>query len=177
MIAEADTNAGEQVSRCLSKQLYQIRFEVRFNILEVDMKLAIHGLKKCLLGAVVFLLFSGVSVAETVVIAGAGSDVLSSLSASEIKALYLGKSKDLTIFDQKTGASVRKDFLDKVVGKSESQFKAYWSKRIFTGKGTPPKQLDGDAAMKIMVANTPGSIGIIDSASVDSSVKVIYKVK
>ena len=126
---------------------------------------------------VAFFLINSAAVAETVVITGAGSNVLSSLSASEIKALYLGKSKNLTIFDQNTGNSVPKDFLDKVVDKSESQFKAYWSKKIFTGKGTPPIQLGGDAAMKTMVANTPGSIGIINSSAVDASVKVIYKVK
>ena len=141
------------------------------------MKFLICSLKKYLFITAALFLFNSIAVAETVVIAGAGSNVLSSLSASEIKALYLGKSRDLSVFDQNSGTSVRKDFLDKVVGKSESQFKAYWSKRIFTGKGTPPKQLDSDAAMKTMVANTPGSIGIIDSGSVDASVKVIYKVK
>lgn len=60
-------------------------------------------------------------------------------SAKEIKALYLGKSKKLKPFDQSAGSKIRMDFMDKVVGKSESQFKAYWSKKYLVKKVLLPR--------------------------------------
>jgi ABC-type phosphate transport system substrate-binding protein len=134
------------------------------------------SLLKSLIGAAIIFLFSGSVVAEIAVIVSPGSRI-STLSGSEIKAIYLGKSKKLKAVDQSKGSAIRVDFLSKVVGKSESQFKAYWSKKIFSGKGMPPRVLDSGAAIKRQVASSRNMIGYIDSSEVDDSVKVVYKVQ
>jgi hypothetical protein len=46
---------------------------------------------------------------------------------------------------------------------------------VFTGKGTPPKEVADDAAVKSFVATTPGAVGYIDESKVDASVKVLLK--
>ena len=140
------------------------------------MKTLIRSLVKSLIPVVVVLFISTQAMAEIAVIVNPGSGV-SSLSSGEVKALYLGKSKSLKPYDQAKGSKIREEFMDKVVGKSESQFKAYWSKKIFSGKGTPPRVLDSNAAVKSRVAGSVNAIGFIDSGAVDSSVKVVYKVK
>jgi ABC-type phosphate transport system substrate-binding protein len=140
------------------------------------MKTLMSYLVKSLLPVVAALFISTQALAEIVVIVNPGSGV-SSLTRSEVKALYLGKSKSLKPFDQAKGSKIREKFIDKVVGKSESQFKAYWSKKIFSGKGTPPKVLGSNSAVKSRVAGSVGAIGFIDSSAVDSSVKVVYRVK
>lgn len=129
-----------------------------------------------LLFAVVMVFTSSQVMAEIAVIVNSGSEI-SSLSSSEVKALYLGKSKQLKAFDQAKGSGIRKNFMDEVVGKSESQFNAYWSKRIFSGKGSPPKLLDNDEAVKSLVSSSDKAIGYIDSSAVDGSVKVVYTVQ
>lgn len=53
--------------------------------------------------------------------------------------------------------------------------KAYWSKLVFTGKGTPPQEVPGDAEVKALIGSNPSTIGYIDAGSVDASVKVVHK--
>ena len=134
-----------------------------------------------LLGVVVLL--GGTSVlADMVVIVHPDSGV-AALSIGDVKNLFLRKSKTLagsTIaipVDQKQGSKNRTTFMEKVLGKSKSQLKAYWSKLIFSGKGSPPKTLDDDAAVKSFVAGTAGAIGYIDSSWVDGTVQVVLNVK
>lgn len=104
----------------------------------------------------------------------------SALDADAIKKIYLGKSKS---FDNGTkvnpvnqdGNSIADEFNDKVVGKSGSQLNAYWSKLVFTGKGTPPEKLSNDQAVIDFVSSNADGIGYIDSAKVTDSVKVVGK--
>ena len=102
----------------------------------------------------------------------------STIDIDAIKKIYLGKNKS---FDNGTkvspvdqnGNAVADEFNDKVVGKSSSQINAYWSKLVFTGKGTPPGKLDSDQAVIDFVAANKDAIGYIDSAKVSDKVKVI----
>lgn len=136
----------------------------------------INYLVKNLLSVIAFCLFSSQVFAEIVVVVNSDSDV-SVLSKSEVKALYLGKNKSLKPYDQIAGTTIRKDFVEKVISKTEGQLKAYWSRRIFSGRGIPPKVLDNSTEIKARVKNSKGAIGYIDSSEVDSSVRVVYTVK
>jgi len=72
---------------------------------------------------------------------------------------------------------VRAQFYTQVAGKDEAQVKAIWSKLVFTGKATPPKELASSADVVKAVAADPNAIGYIEKAAVDGSVKVVYEVK
>ncbi|WP_166421821.1 phosphate ABC transporter substrate-binding protein [Pseudoalteromonas sp. Z1A8] len=103
---------------------------------------------------------------------------VSSVDADTIKKIYLGKSKSFSNGDKvnpvnQDGTSVTDEFNDKVVGKSSSQLNAYWSKLIFTGKGTPPEKLASDQAVIDFVSANNNAIGYIDSSKVSDKVKVI----
>ena len=52
--------------------------------------------------------------------------------------------------------------------------KSYWSKQIFTGKGTPPKEVGNDASVLDLVANNKNAIGYVDAAQVSDGVKVVF---
>jgi ABC-type phosphate transport system substrate-binding protein len=75
----------------------------------------------------------------------------------------------------KEGSSTRTEFVTGILKKSEQQYKAYWAKLLFTGKGNPPKELESSADVKAEVAANKNAIGIIDVADVDDSVKVVYQ--
>jgi ABC-type phosphate transport system substrate-binding protein len=101
-------------------------------------------------------------------------------SEKDIKKVFMGKKSELagtvvTPVDQKEGSSARKAFYEGVVDLSEDEVKAYRTEMVFTGKGTPPKELANDAAVKSFVATTPGAVGYIDDSLVDASVKVLLK--
>jgi hypothetical protein len=100
------------------------------------------------------------------------------LDKGTISKIYLGKTKSFADGGKikavgQNGTAVAKAFTQSVVGKSSSQFKAYWSKLIFTGKGTPPEVLSNDQAVIDFVASNPQGIGYIDGAKVTDAVKIV----
>lgn len=103
------------------------------------------------------------------------------LDKDTIERIFLGKTASFPDgsqaipVDQNEGSASREAFNDKVLGKTSSQLKAYWSRLIFTGKGTPPKESGTNADIKALVAQNPNLVGYVDAASVDASVKVVYK--
>lgn len=135
----------------------------------------------CVLAATLTLGFASATWAEVAVIVhpSAGFD---SLTEDDVSRLFLGKSKSFpngsaaTPVNQNEGSAVRDKFNEGVCKKNASQYKAYWSQLVFTGKGTPPKDAGDDAAVKAAVAANPAMIGYIDASAVDASVKVVFKV-
>jgi len=101
-------------------------------------------------------------------------------SINDIKRVFLGKATEVRgvavkPVEQSSGA-VRDAFLKSVIQKTPSQYNAYWSKMVFSGKGAPSESVADNAAAKKWVAQNKGAIGYIDKATVDGSVKVILSV-
>lgn len=103
------------------------------------------------------------------------------LDADSVSKLFLGREKSfpggaaavpLALSDD---AAATAEFNDKILKKPSSQLKAYWSKLIFTGKGTPPKEIASDAEMVKLISSNPNMIGFVDAKAVDGSVKVVLK--
>ena len=119
------------------------------------------------------------ALAGSVVVVGASSTI-GPTPKSDIVKVFLGKKKALpgasvVPIDQDDGNGARLDFYNNTVKKTQAQLKSYWSRLIFTGKGQAPQVVGNDGDVKSMVATNPNLIGYIDEASVDASVKVIYK--
>lgn len=106
-----------------------------------------------------------------------GNPSMDALSAATVKKLYLGKAKSLNIdvVDLADGDALKEEFHQKVTGKTEAQLQAYWAKRVFTGKGQPPKALPSADLVKNTVQTGNNIIGYIDESQVDSNVKVLLK--
>lgn len=136
--------------------------------------------KATFLGLVAILACSVAAVAraELAVIAHP-SNPEAALTQDQIKVIYLGKKKKFPAggavepVDQTEASPARTAFYAKVIGKDESQLKAYWSKLIFSGKGTPPMAVGADAEVKDWVAKHPNGLGYIDAGKLDDSVKVL----
>ena len=103
------------------------------------------------------------------------------LTEDDVARIFLGKSKSFpgaaqaVPINQNEGVALRDKFNESICKKSASQYKAYWSQLVFTGKGTPPKDAGDDAAVKTLIAANPNMIGYIDANAVDSTVKVVFK--
>ena len=120
-------------------------------------------------------LTSFASSAVTVIVHPSNADALDEKIISRI---FLGKVKSfpggtkvvpIALAEGSAGAS---DFNSKVLKKSASQLKAYWSKQVFTGKGQPPKAVANDAEMIALISANPNMIGFIEGAG-DGSIKTI----
>ncbi|MBE0363589.1 hypothetical protein PULV_a1052 [Pseudoalteromonas ulvae UL12] len=101
------------------------------------------------------------------------------IDANAIAKIYTGKMKSfddgskIIAIAQDSGNPITDEFNEKALKKSSSQLKAYWSKLVFTGKGTPPKEVSNDAEVISLVASNPNTIGFISSSATDGTVKVI----
>lgn len=120
-----------------------------------------------------------ISFAEIVVIANKQMPI-SSLSQQEIYRIYMGKMKFLPNgvkvipVDQQPGSAAREQFYAKIIQKSETDIKSYWSRVIFTGQGYPPIQETDDQSVKELVAKNLNCIGYINKASLDDSVRIVF---
>jgi len=105
-----------------------------------------------------------------------------SMSAEQVAQVFLGRSTSFpgggaaTPLDQKEGVAVRDEFYTKVADKSPGQVKAYWAKQMFSGNGSPPRELGSSADVKRAVAADPSAIGYVEKGAVDSSVKGVLTV-
>jgi len=125
----------------------------------------------------ILLVASSASLAEvSVIVNPANSDAF---DEKTIKRIYLGKIKafasgdKITVFTLTDDAPETGVFHQAALNKSNTQFKSYWSKLAFTGKGTPPTEVANSADMVNAVKSDTASIGFVDSSAVTGDVKVI----
>lgn len=117
--------------------------------------------------------------AEIAVIVNKSND--SKLDKNTIERIFMGKMKKFPNgqvalpMNASKGMNSRSDFNKAVIGRSNSQVNAYWSKLVFTGKGSMPKELSSDTEIISTISANQGAIGYIDSAAVTDDVRVIAK--
>ncbi|MBI1422225.1 MAG: phosphate ABC transporter substrate-binding protein [Gammaproteobacteria bacterium] len=101
------------------------------------------------------------------------------LSKDKLADIYLGRKKSYSDgsrvepVDQEADTAVRDKFYRAVVKMSNSEVNRYWAKLKFTGKGKPPRVVNGDESVRDWVASHSGAIGYIDGKYLNDSVKVV----
>ena len=130
---------------------------------------------KPLLAAAMMCAALPVLAAEIVVIVNPKNPA-SRMFSEQAAQFFLGKSTLFTPVEHTEGP-LRNEFSQKVLGKDSAQVKAQWSKLVFTGKGTAPKEYGSSAEVKKAVAADVQAIGYIEKSAVDDSVKVILTVQ
>ena len=138
-------------------------------------------MKQCKMSLIIIcglVLFSAVAFANGVqVITGADTPV-DTIDDSTIKKIFLGKTKSwpdgnhVEFVVLKSG-DAHEAFLKQFIKKSPSQFKTYWKKQVFTGKGKNPTSFDTQEELAAYVAGNPGTIGYISTGADTAGVKVI----
>lgn len=131
-----------------------------------------HGAAFRALAAVTLMALSTVPArADVVMIVSSHSSLAP--STEQICQAFLGKIKSLTPISFTEKNPTRDEFYSKACKKEPAQVRAVWGKLIFTGTGTPPREVDSSADMRKSVAADPNSVGYIDKKDVDASVKVV----
>jgi len=128
-------------------------------------------MKKMMIAAAAALVLSAPAFADVVVVVNPANN--DAVSKEQVANVFLGKSTALTPIDQPDGSAIRGEFYKKVADKDAAQAKALWSKLVFTGKATPPKEVSSSADVKKAIAANPKAIGYIEKSAVDASVKVV----
>ena len=117
---------------------------------------------------------------EPVVVVVSATSSASKLDKEQVANLFLGKSSSYpdgsaaVPIEQTDATPAHDEFHKSITEKSASQLKSYWSKMIFSGKGTAPKEVASNAELLKLLASNPAMIGYIDKNAVDKTVKVIF---
>ncbi len=142
-----------------------------------------------------FLLISAAFVLQLTSFALAGELViivnkksgLQNITQKELQNLFLGKYKALpsgqiaVLFEQKSSAESRQIFLDKIVQRTEAEYRANWSRMIFTGIARPPTQVNSEEEVIKAIAETEAAISYVSASAISSvlsteQVKIIMRV-
>lgn len=119
------------------------------------------------------------SQAEIAVIVNKNNSV--TINAEEIKGIFLGKINtfpnglEAIPLVQKSKTPIANEFTKKVLKKTNSQVQAYWSKLVFTGQGTSPKELSNNKKVISIVSSNLNTIGYINAKDIPDNVRVINK--
>ena len=134
------------------------------------------------LGPALALVPSAALAAELAVIVSARSNI-SMLSADQVAEIFLFQTNrfpngnEVVPIDQDLGSPLRNEFYSKVTHRTPALVKAHWARLIFTGRGQPPAEVDGNAAMRRMIAENPGMIGYVERTALDPSVRAVLIVR
>ncbi len=145
---------------------------IMWSIQRIRLMLVFIGMLFVLLvGVFVHPAFADEQKAEAVII-GNKNIPKSSLSKTDIQNIFLGKKTKLdntkiTFVILKSG-DVHKSFLKEYLSRTPAQYKKYWKKIVFTGKGKAPKTCKTEEDLIEYVKNTKKAIGYIGSGTVQT---------
>ncbi len=75
--------------------------------------------------------------------------------------------------DLSSKSSVREDFTKDIHGKTVAQIRAFWQQSVFSGKETPPREMENDDKVLEFVKANKGAIGYVSAGANTAGVKVI----
>ncbi|MEO6003845.1 MAG: hypothetical protein ABIZ04_04840 [Opitutus sp.] len=130
-------------------------------------------LKTCAVASLLLGPWSILSAAPTLIVNK--SAAAEKLDAATVKAIFLGKKVTWDSAGRVTvavlkGGPVAEEFLKSAVDLPLSAFNNHWRRLAMTGGGTSPKAFEKEEELRHFVAETPGAIGLLDSANVDATV-------
>jgi hypothetical protein len=135
-------------------------------------------MKQYILMATLFTFISMDALAADFKVIANNSVGASSISANELKAVFLQEKSSLSDGSHVVpvlakGGPAHETFVKQYLGKTEDALMTYYRSLVFTGKGLMPKTLTSDAEVLAYVAKTKGAIGYVSSSGGGEGVKVL----
>lgn len=88
------------------------------------------------------------------------------MTKEQVKSLFLGytlflNDQKVTLMHLEAENDSMNYFLEKVIGMDKKSYTSFWRRKLFSGKGTPPKEFKSEAELILLLKKTPNAIGII----------------
>lgn len=125
------------------------------------------------------VLLASITHGEIIVIVHPSNEAV--IEKADVSRIFLGKNRNFPGGDEAIpisfgfATSEAEAFSRSLLEKSPKQLKAYWAKMIFTGQGTPPKEMESTAQILELVSKNPNLIGYVPVGSETSAVRVVGK--
>ncbi len=122
------------------------------------------------------LLMGTPALASDLVLVGNPDSGLSTLERDQVVNIYMGRYRKLP-----SGMTAlpldytdeREAFYQALVGRSLPEINSYWARLVFSGRGSPPRQVDSAGELLDIVAENRGAIGYLPEDEVDDRVVVL----
>ncbi len=113
----------------------------------------------------IFILTESAVAADYILIANE-SVTVHEISQKDAEQIFIGKKRtwdngDIIVPVILNSGEAHNSFLKEVTKKSPMQFKTYWKKIVFTGKGQALKNFDSENDLVSFVKSTKGAVGYI----------------
>jgi hypothetical protein len=102
------------------------------------------------------------------------------MSKDEVINVYMGRNRKLTSgitaqpLDIATPLGEKANFYFVMVNKELSEISSYWARLLFSGQGSPPRQVSTAEQALEIVSTNKGAIAYIDRTKIDRRVKIIF---
>jgi ABC-type phosphate transport system substrate-binding protein len=133
-----------------------------------------------LLACMIYLLLPQAQAQDMVVIVSVDSGV-EKLSRDEVINIFMGRYRKLpdgviaTPLDIDGETDERREFYQKLLGKSLAEVNAYWARLIFSGRTAAPEDLATQHHVLDRVARDRNAIGYVERRNLSKNVKVVYE--
>ena len=133
---------------------------------------------RILLMAAILMFVSSVAGAQAVRVIANLSVKVDSISASELKSVFLEERSSLRDGSHvepvlARGGPAHEAFLRHYLGRSDADLRTYYRRLVFTGRGSMPKALASDAEIAAYIAKTRGAIGYVSPESSADGVRTL----
>ena len=115
-----------------------------------------------------FLSFSSFALANSyVVMSSSDSTIKESIDIQDLRDIYLGNRLFWRNGERIFAAHINKEskqmkrFMKSVLSMTPRKYNKYWRRRLFSGKGHPPVEIDNDRKTIDYIRKTEGAIGIV----------------
>jgi hypothetical protein len=130
------------------------------------------------LKALVAVWMVGGALAADVKVIANSSVGASSVSADELKAVFLATKTSLSDGSHvepvlEKGGAVHEAFVKEYLGKTDAALQTYYRSLVFTGKASMPKTVGTDAEVVAYVLKTKGAVGYVSTGASTSGVKTL----
>ncbi|MBR7799093.1 hypothetical protein [Undibacterium fentianense] len=116
---------------------------------------------------------------DFVVIANLQAEV-DKMSKDEVINVYMGRNRRLPSgikalpIDLENPLAEKANFYNFMVNKELAEISSYWARLMFSGQGSPPRQvMSVEQALEIVI-NEKGAIAYIDRRKIDKRVKIVF---
>lgn len=129
------------------------------------------------------MLFPFPLLAESLVVIINPQSHLSNLTRSQVINIYMGRQKKLTDkyfalpLDLNNSNKFKKKFYKVLLNKELPEINSYWARLIFSGQGSPPRQMDSYDDIRHTVLNNLGAIGYLPESELTNKLKRVYTLK
>jgi len=140
-------------------------------------KLSVYGM------LLLCLFLPGLSLAESLVVIVNPLSPVQQLSRSEVINIYMGRQKKLGQNDTALPLDLgginptKKAFYLQLLNKQLSEINSYWARLMFSGQGSPPRQLDSVSDIKQTIRNNIGAIGYLPYSEVPDDLRIVFILK